>query len=31
MNKRNERKSENKNPPGDPFCDPLNCGKFSIG
>ena len=31
MNKRNERQSKNKNPPGDPFCDPLNCGKFSIG
>ena len=31
LNKRNEIKSENKKPPGDPFCDPLNSGKFSIG
>ena len=31
MKKRNEEKSKFKKPPCDPFCDPLNCEKFSIG
>ena len=31
LKKRNENNSKNKIPPGDPFCDPLNCRKFSIG
>ena len=31
MKKRNEEKSKCKNPPCDPFCDPLNYKKFGIG
>ena len=31
MKKRNEEKTKKRNLPCDPFCDPLNCGKFSIG
>ena len=31
MKKRNEEKSKFKKPPCDPFWDPLNCVKFSIG
>ena len=31
MERRNKEKSIERNPPCDPFCDPLNCGKFSIG
>ena len=31
MKKRNEEKSKKNEIPCDPFCDPLNSGKFSIG
>ena len=31
MKKRNKEKLIERKPPSDPFCDPLNCGKFSIG
>ena len=31
MKKRNEEKLMERKPPCDPFCDPLNSGKFSIG
>ena len=31
MKRRNKEKLIERNPPCDPFCDPLNCGKFSIG
>ena len=31
MKKRNKEKLKQIKPPCDPFCDTLNCGKFSIG